>query len=70
MTDDALDPIPHCTVGEANEPARLPEVVREIGTCLRPRLPIHCRAEAVTLLEELADGTWVANRSFGLDGRG
>ena len=62
------EPVPHCTVGDAERPERLDEIVAELRAELAPGLPIRCRCAAVTLLEELADGTWSTNRSFRLTG--
>jgi hypothetical protein len=64
--DGELDPVPHCTVGAADDAGRLDEIVREITSELSDSLPIHCRANAVTLLEGLDDPTWTTNRDFRL----
>jgi hypothetical protein len=64
--DPASVPVPHCTVRVVDEPESLDRALRECRVWFRPHLPIRCRAEAVTLLEELDDGTWTTNRSFPL----
>jgi hypothetical protein len=57
-------PVPHCTVRLLDEPDSRDRAVEEVRAWFRPHLPIRCRAEAVTLIEELDDGTWTTNRSF------
>jgi 2'-5' RNA ligase len=61
-------PVPHCTVRARDEPGRRDRAVDEVRDWFRPILPIRCHASAVTLLEELADSTWAANRSLPLGG--
>lgn len=65
-----LDPIPHCTVGAADEPERLAEIVAEVRDGLGPELPISCNVEEVTILEELEDETWRERESVPLGGSG
>jgi 2'-5' RNA ligase len=64
--DAAIDPIPHCTVGAADEPERLAEIVVDVRAALAPRLPIACAVEAVTILEELGDETWLERETVPL----
>jgi 2'-5' RNA ligase len=68
--DPASVPVPHCTVRVVDEPESLDRALRECRVWFRPHLPIRCRAEAVTLLEEIDDGTWTTNRSFPLGATG
>lgn len=63
-----LEPIPHCTVGAEEDPARLDEIVAELRDTLGAELPLRCRVGAVTLLEELPDATWVERHAFPLAG--
>ena len=64
-----LEPIPHCTVGAEDDPARLGEIVAELREALGPTLPLRCRVDRVTLLEELPDATWLQRHAFPLAGR-
>jgi 2'-5' RNA ligase len=62
----AAVPVPHCTVRVVGEQESLDRALQECRVWFRPHLPIRCRAEAVTLLEELDDGRWTTNRTFPL----
>jgi 2'-5' RNA ligase len=57
-------PVPHCTLGIADDPARVDEMVRELRDGLGPSLPIHCRAVEVALVGELPNGAWVVRETF------
>ena len=65
-----IEPVPHCTLGADDDPARLAAMVDELRAGLAAELPIRCRVDAVTLLEERHDGQWCARRSFALEGGG
>jgi hypothetical protein len=56
--DPELVPVPHCTVGASDEADRLAAMVAELRPALAADLPIRCRADAVTVLEELDTGVW------------
>ena len=70
--DPTLEPVPHCTVGgdagEDVDDRALESMLAELREELGPALPIGCRAEAVTLLVEQADGTWRRGPAFQLRG--
>ena len=68
--DPSLEPVPHCTVGVAEQPAHLEPVLAELRTGLDPLLPIHCVAREVSLLEEHVDGTWSLRAALPLEGEG
>jgi 2'-5' RNA ligase len=61
-----IEPIPHCTVGAADDPERLAEIVGELRAALSPRLPIACEVEEVTILEELDAERWIQRESIPL----
>lgn len=63
-----IAPVPHCTVGAAEDPDRLTALVAELQVELGAMLPIRCHAEAVTLLAERADETWFERRAFAFTG--
>jgi 2'-5' RNA ligase len=67
--DPDLDPIPHCTVGAAENPEALEALLVDLRAGLAPRLPIACRAMAVRLYRERDDGTWCEHAAYPL-GRG
>ena len=69
-SDPTLEPVPHCTVGVAGQPAHLEPVLTELRSGLAPLLPIHCVAREVSLLEEHADATWSLRASLPLEGEG
>ena len=59
-------PEPHLTIGEG------PDVVSlrtKADRLVAPALPMACRVDAVTLLEEQTDGTWSERAVFPLGGR-
>ncbi len=60
------DPVPHLTIGEGDNVEALRD---EAGRAFGGSLPLDCRADSVTLLEEHADGTWSASAAFLLGGR-
>lgn len=62
--DPELVPVPHCTVGTDDAPRAVEEMARELRAGLGPKLPIRCRADGLTLLEERPDGTWVTRATF------
>jgi 2'-5' RNA ligase len=64
----SLAPVPHCTVGIAEGPARLAAMMAELQAGLAPLLPIRCEATAVSLLEERHDATWPLRARFPLRG--
>jgi 2'-5' RNA ligase len=66
--DPALDPVPHCTIGVDDEPARLEAMLEEIRIGLGPALPISCEADSAWLLQEGRDGTWSRRASFPFEG--
>jgi 2'-5' RNA ligase len=66
--DPELVPVPHCTVGAADDLGGLAAIVAELRPAFAGELPIRCRARAVTLLEERSDETWSARASFRLTG--
>ncbi len=66
--DPTLEPVPHCTVGVAEDPGRLQPILRELRGGLEPLLPIRCDARDVTLLAEREDGTWAVHSRFRLEG--
>ena len=68
--DRGTEPVPHCTVGADDDPTRLAEMVGALRDGLVDELPIRCRVDAVTLLEEGSDGSWTSGDSFALMGRG
>ena len=61
-------PVPHCTLGVDDDPGRVEAMVRELRAQLRPSLPIRCRAAEVSLVGELADGTWITRDAFPFEG--
>ena len=61
-------PVPHCTLGVDDDPERVAAMVRELRARLRPSLPICCRAAEVSLVGELADGTWITRHAFPFEG--
>ena len=71
--DPTLEPVPHCTVGgdagDEVDDRVLEDMLGELREGLGAALPIPCRAEAVTLLVEQADGTWRRGPAFPLEGR-
>lgn len=67
--DPTLDPVPHCTVGVAEE-AHLEPVLAGLRSGLVPLLPIRCVAREVSLLEEHPDGTWSLRAALPLEGKG
>jgi 2'-5' RNA ligase len=54
--------IPHVTVAERDDPELLGRIRAEV----EPRLPIHCRARAVTLVERGPDLRWRSRTSIPL----
>ena len=52
------EPAPHLTVGVADDADLVRPVVGAAEAELEPRLPLRFRVDAVSLLEELEDGTW------------
>ena len=62
------DPVPHLTIGQAGSPSELSVVEAAARRELGPALPFSFRVDALTLLEELADGSWRAARRFPLAG--
>jgi 2'-5' RNA ligase len=66
--DPELVPVPHCTVGVADDAAAVEEMARELRARLGPHLPIRCRAGELTLLEERPDGTWATRATFPFEG--
>lgn len=61
--------VPHCTIGTDDDPGRVEAMLRELREQLGQLLPIPCRANAVVLVGELADGHWVEREAFPLEGR-
>ena len=61
-------PVPHCTLGVDDDSERVAAMVRELRARLRPSLPIRCRAAEVSLVSELADGTWITRGAFPFEG--
>jgi 2'-5' RNA ligase len=60
---DEHDPVPHLTIGEADDVESLAATAqRELG----PGLPLPCSARKVTLLEEQPGLTWAARTKFAL----
>jgi 2'-5' RNA ligase len=66
--DPALAPVPHCTIGVADDVVRLRAMSEKLEAGLGPSLPIICEASSVCLLEERGDGTWSARASFPFQG--
>jgi len=64
--DPDLEPIPHCTVGAAGEPAGLESMLAELRAGLESRPPIVCQAVAVCLYREREDGTWCEHAAYPL----
>ena len=62
--DPSLDPVPHCSIGVADQPESLDAMVRALETGLQGVLPIGCTADGMTLLEELPDGRWSTRATF------
>jgi len=52
------EPTPHLTVGVADDADLVLPIVDAAEAELEPRLPLRFRVDAVSLLEELEDGTW------------
>jgi 2'-5' RNA ligase len=60
---DGREPVPHLTVGEADDVEALAQAAeRELG----PHLPVRGSIGSVTLLEEQPDLTWAARAEFPL----
>jgi hypothetical protein len=59
------DIVPHLTVAELADAARLDEVAARFQAACGPHLPLALRAEAVVLLDH-DDGVWRANATFRL----
>lgn len=66
--DETLDPVPHLTVAAADDPVELSRIAAALHRRLAPQLPIQAHADAVALLEEQHDGTWILRCSFPLGG--
>ena len=66
--DPDLEPIPHCTVGAAEEPEELESMYADLRAGLAPQLPIACRAVAVRLYRERDDGMWCEHAAYPLGG--
>ena len=66
--DQALEPVPHCTVGVTGDAQALEAMVRALRSGLRSATPIRCDATAVSLLQEHADGTWSTRATFPFHG--
>lgn len=67
--DPSLDPAPHVTIATEPDAERLERLVEELRRSLAAQLPLACRADAVWLMLEQADGTWERAASFSLAGR-
>jgi 2'-5' RNA ligase len=66
--DRSLDPMPHCSIGVADDPESVDAIVRELDASLGPALPIRGAASEVTLLEERPGGRWSTRATFPLGG--
>ena len=64
--DESLYPVPHLTVAGDPDPVRLEQIAEELREALAPALPLRASADAIVLLVEQDDRTWVAERSFRL----
>lgn len=67
--DPSLEPAPHVTIATEPDAERLDRLKEELRTRLGPQLPLACRADAVWLMVEQADGTWEREATFPLAGR-
>ena len=59
-------PVPHLTVGQASSSTELSVIEAAARRELGSGLPLVFRVDALTLLEELADGSWRSARRFPL----
>jgi 2'-5' RNA ligase len=66
--DPTLDPVPHCSIGVADDQESVDAIARALETGLRSALPIRCAADEVTLLEERPDGQWSTRTTFPFHG--
>lgn len=66
--DPSLDPVPHCSIGVADDPESVDAILCELESGLGPALPIRCTADEMTLLEERSDGCWSTRATFPLHG--
>lgn len=66
--DPSLDPAPHVTIATEPDGERLERLVEELRGSLAAQLPLACRADAVWLMLEQADGSWERAASFPLAG--
>ena len=66
--DPSLDPVPHCSIGVADDPESVDAIVRELEAGLARVLPIRCAADQMTLFEEQPDGRWSTRATFPLEG--
>ena len=64
--DRDFEPVPHCTVGKTGERHLLVQILGTLERELAPRLPIHCRADAVSIFREGDDGCWVEHAAYPL----
>ena len=58
------DPVPHVTVGEANDEHPLAAILDAARVELAPSLPLPFRANSASLLVEQADGMWEQTETF------
>lgn len=66
--DPTLEPVPHCTIGVDDDPARVAAMLDELRQELGRSLPIRCRASSVDLLEQREDESWLLRERFPLAG--
>ena len=64
--DPDLEPIPHCTVGAAEEPGGSSRCSPSCAPASSHALPIVCQAVAVGLYREREDGTWCEHAAYPL----
>ena len=60
------EPAPHLTVGVADDADLVRPIVDAAETELEPRLPLRFPVDAVSLLEELDDGSWSVTERYPL----
>ena len=59
------DIIPHLTLAETPDPARLEQIARDFQAECGPHLPLRLRAEAVVLLDNV-EAVWQVRATFRL----
>lgn len=58
------DPVPHLTIGQADDEVTVEEIVRAAEREIAPRLPVRFRAASAWLLVEQVEGAWAREVEF------